>query len=215
MTRPITAAHIRAEGLPEGLGLYGKQVSSRADLPREPDESVEDYFIRIWEAYKNMLLRMVWFRLRNSTVAQDIISQTYLKAFVAIKEQGVVVEHIKAWLCKIANNLCVDYFRRFYYPTQPWPISLEDAIEEPYDGLTNQLTIGRFLDIILVRRALRQLELQNERWGYVLRKIYFEGFKHEELAKQLRLTVGAVKALQHRAIVQLRFILDDLVIEPF
>lgn len=188
--------------------------ASKEVLTRGQDEALTDFFTRLWKAYKDTIAGVVFFRVRDHFIAQDIISIVYLNAFDAFKRGRGATENVRAWLFKIAANAANDYFRRAAVSERVIPFGLDDVEDHTYEGLTNQLPIGRFLDIILVRRALRLLEHWNQRQALVIQRVYFDGYQIWEVAKQLHITHGAVKALQHRALVQLRNILCDVVIDP-
>jgi RNA polymerase sigma-70 factor (ECF subfamily) len=88
------------------------------DINQENDaviKSKEDLsnFTSIYDAYVTDVYRYVYSRLQNKTEAEDITSETFLKALEKIAtytpQEG---KTIKCWLFTIARNLMYDKYRR-------------------------------------------------------------------------------------------------------
>lgn len=189
-------------------------LESRDILVRNPREPLAHFFTRLWKSYKQLLTTVVYSRVRDHYVTQDIVSTVYVNAFSAYKRGIGATDNVRAWLCTIADNIVNDHFRRIMVSRGAVPYALDDVVDHCYDGLTNRLPIGRFLDIILVRRALHLLQTWNQRQAWVIQRVYFDGYRLHEVAQQMQLTLGAVKALQHRALDHLRDFLKDVIIDP-
>ena len=59
------------------------------------------------------LYRLALQMLGNRTEAEDVVQETFLRAFVAIERRGFAVHtSLRAWLGRIAVNLCYDRLRR-------------------------------------------------------------------------------------------------------
>ena len=68
----------------------------------------ESELIRLVDAYSGMLLGLCRLTLGDTAMAQDIVQETFLKAW---KTGGFRKESEKAWLIRVAVNLCHDYHR--------------------------------------------------------------------------------------------------------
>ncbi|WP_414545974.1 RNA polymerase sigma factor [Nostoc sp. CCY0012] len=69
-------------------------------------------FWRLWQEYRNYLYRccLKWMS-GNSTEAEDALSRIMLKAWKKVQQYAGKITNYKAWLTKLAHNLCVDINR--------------------------------------------------------------------------------------------------------
>ena len=73
-----------------------------------PGSMSEKELIRLVDTYSGTLLGLCRLTLGDTAMAQDIVQETFLKAW---KSGGFRPESEKAWLMKVAMNLCHDYHR--------------------------------------------------------------------------------------------------------
>ena len=128
--------------------------------------------------------------------AEDLTQQVFLNALRSIssfKWKGIP---FSAWLFRIAHNQVVDYLRKVAKRTTD---SLEGKVA--MSSSNPQLEVERKLAIEQVLLATQQLtEAQRE----VISLRFTSELPIAEVAKVMGKSEGAVKALQHSAIVALR-----------
>ena len=73
-----------------------------------PGSMSEEELIRLVDTYSGTLLGLCRLTLGDTAMAQDIVQETFLKAW---RNGGFRPESEKAWLMKVAMNLCHDYHR--------------------------------------------------------------------------------------------------------
>ncbi len=156
-------------------------------------------FAQLYENHFDKIYRYVVLRIGDKTEAEDVTQQVFLNALQSIhsfKWKGVP---FSAWLFRIAHNSVVDYFRKKKkMVTAPLDDSLVSSGDNP------QLMAERKLDVKQLISATKQLtKAQRE-----VISLRFAGELHvAEVAKVMGKSEGAVKALQHSAIVALRKVL--------
>ena len=132
----------------------------------------------------------------NRHDAEDLTTQTFLKMLESIHRFRWQAAPFSAWLFRIAHNLAMDHFRaaRRVQPEEEVP---EPADAEPSAEAAAMQTIGResLLDMIE--------HLSGEQKQVLTLKFVFN-FSNAEVAAILEKTEGAVKSLQHRALVALQ-----------
>ena len=101
----------------------------------------------------------------------------------------------------MAHNWIVDYFRR----SPPQSVFLDPELAATAESDPSVLVAAR-MDQDRLRLALLEVT-PDQRQVLVLR--YLEGFSIEEAAAAMQKSVGAVKALQHRALAALKRQLQD------
>ena len=74
----------------------------------QPGAISESELIRLVDSYSGILLGLCRLTLGDIAMAQDIVQETFLKAW---KTGGFRPESEKAWLIRVALNLCHDYHR--------------------------------------------------------------------------------------------------------
>jgi len=133
----------------------------------------------------------------NRHDAEDLTTQTFLKMLEKIGSFKWQSAPFSAWLFRIAHNLAMDHFRarRRWQPEEEVPEPSGE--EEPSAELAAMKTIGRESMLKLIER------LSPEQQQVLTLKFVFN-LPNAEVAAILDKTEGAIKSLQHRALVSLQ-----------
>jgi RNA polymerase sigma-70 factor (ECF subfamily) len=133
----------------------------------------------------------------NRHDAEDLTTQTFLKMLESIGKFRFQSAPFSAWLFRIAHNLAMDHFRaaRRWQPEEEVPEPVGDA--EPSAELQALQSIGRQSMLQLIE------DLSPEQQQVLTLKFVFN-FPNAEVATILEKTEGAIKSLQHRALVSLQ-----------
>jgi RNA polymerase sigma-70 factor, ECF subfamily len=133
----------------------------------------------------------------NRHDAEDLTTQTFVKMLEAIGRFRWGKAPFSAWLFRIAHNLAMDHFRasRRWQPEEDVP---EPDADESTSAETGALeSIGRQSMLALID------DLSGEQQQVLTLKFVFN-FSNGEAATVLGKSEGAVKSLQHRALVTLQ-----------
>jgi RNA polymerase sigma-70 factor (ECF subfamily) len=149
---------------------------------------------------------------RNRTDAEDLVQETYLKAYAAFGSFRAGT-NLRAWLYRILTNIYLDGCRRrqrqpVVHPTEEIPDwQLVRAAGHTSTGLRSAEVeaLDRLPDSD-VRAALQELS-ENLRMAVYLADV--EGFAYKEIADLVRAPVGTVISRLHRGRRQLRELLTD------
>jgi RNA polymerase sigma-70 factor, ECF subfamily len=133
----------------------------------------------------------------NRHDAEDLTTQTFLKMLESIKRFRWRSAPFSAWLFRIAHNLAMDHFRasRRWQPEEDVPEPPGE--EEPSAEAAALQTIGR-------QSMLELIEGLSHEQQQVLTLKFVFNFSNAEVATILGKTDGAIKSLQHRALVSLQ-----------
>jgi RNA polymerase sigma-70 factor (ECF subfamily) len=133
----------------------------------------------------------------NRHDAEDLTTQTFLKMLESIGKFKFQAAPFSAWLFRIAHNLAMDHFRagRRWQPEEDVPEPPGD--EEPSAEAQALQSIGR-------QSMLELIEGLSPEQQQVLTLKFVFNFPNAEVAAILGKTEGAVKSLQHRALVSLQ-----------
>ncbi|MFC1859992.1 sigma-70 family RNA polymerase sigma factor [Chloroflexota bacterium] len=156
----------------------------------------QEAFAQLYEEHFDKIYRYVTLKTGNETEAEDMTQQVFLNALKSIssfKWKGIP---FSAWLFRIAHNQVVDYFRKKKRTDVPLDESLVSSDNDNPQVITEQK-----VDIEQLLQATNQLtEAQRE----VISLRFAGALSIAEAAKAMGKSQGAVKALQHSAIVALR-----------
>lgn len=162
-------------------------------------------FAELYNQYIDKIYRYVYYRVGQSSDAEDITSQTFLKAWDAIGDYEWRDHPFGAWLFRIAHNLVVDYHR-----ARRDVVSLDDATPQleskaSRDNLRPEGVLATMLASDRIRRALSRLTEEQQQ---VLILRFFEGLSTGETALLMGKRRGAIRGLQFRALAALRELLE-------
>lgn len=171
------------EKLPNSKGSQKTELEKRMKKDKEEIR-------RVMEQYGNTIYRMSCFMLQNEQDAQDILQETlirYMQKAPSFSSQKVE----KAWLLRVADNLCKDMLR---FQKRNRCINLE-AIGDLADAEEEHLA--------------EQIFALPEKYKQVIFLHYYEGYAVSEMAEILKISPGAVKKRMERGRQKLKNILQD------
>ena len=174
----------------------GCQVQDEESLVRRAQQRDQEAFTQLYEQHFDRIYRYVALRIGDKIEAEDMTQQVFINALRSIssfKWKGIP---FSAWLFRIAHNQVVDYLRK---KAKQATIPLDES--QASSDSNPQLVAERRLDIEQLLLATKQLtEAQRE-----VVSLRFAGeLSIAQVAKVMGKSEGAVKALQHSAIVALR-----------
>ena len=165
-------------------------------LVRRAQQRDQQAFTELYEEYFDKIFRYVALRIGNKMEAEDITQQVFVNALRSISSFRWKGIPFSAWLFRIAHNQVVDYLRKKpKTATVPVDESRTSSSDNP------QLLVEQNLDIEQLLSATRRLtEAQRE----VISLRFTTELPIAQVAKIMGKSQGAIKALQHSAIVALR-----------
>ena len=159
-------------------------------------------FGRLYDRYVDVVHRYAYARLGNRTLAEDVTSETFLRAWRRIGTVSYRGRDVGAWFVTIARNLALDHVKsgRNRYEVIGDPLETSRSAEGPEPTVLRRLTAQELL------RCVRQLP-PDQQECVVLR--FLQGMSVAETATVMERNTGAVKALQHRALRRLAALLPE------
>jgi RNA polymerase sigma-70 factor, ECF subfamily len=133
----------------------------------------------------------------NRHDAEDLTTQTFLKMLESIQKFKWQSAPFSAWLFRIAHNLSMDHFRA----SRRW--QPEEEVPEPV-GASEDSAEFHAMHSIGRQSMLELIDTLSQEQQQVLTLKFVFNFSNGEAATILDKTEGAVKSLQHRALVSLQ-----------
>ncbi|MEU5788091.1 ECF subfamily RNA polymerase sigma factor, BldN family [Micromonospora purpureochromogenes] len=161
----------------------------------------------IYDRYVDTVFRFVYFRVGNRQLAEDLTSDTFLRALKRIGSFTWQGRDLGAWLVTIARNLVADHFKSGRYRLEVTTGDVLDADREDRgpEGSPEAAVVEHITNVALLT-AVKQLNPEQQEC-IVLR--FLQGFSVAETARAMGKNEGAIKALQYRAVRALARLLPD------
>jgi RNA polymerase sigma-70 factor (ECF subfamily) len=152
----------------------------------------------IYDCYSPGLYRYAMRLLGHASLAEDCVSEAFTRFLQSLQKGHGPRDHLQAYLYRIAHNWIVDLYR-----DHEETIALSEALhcEEVLEE-----EAARHIRQKRVRAAIRSLTPDQQK---VITLKYMEEWNNEEIARVLHKPVGAVKSLQHRALLSLQKLLME------
>ncbi|MFN9801689.1 MAG: RNA polymerase sigma factor [Bacteroidota bacterium] len=177
-------------------GQYDYQLVQRA-LHQGEQKAFGELMERYREPVYFMLLKMV----DNRDDAEDLTIEAFGKAFRRL-QQYTPQFAFSTWLFKIATNNCIDFIRKKRiraisidqgFQTEDGEtieISVKDAVLDPAEAMQKEERIRKMREIV---------DKLKPRYRKLVEMRYFDEMAYEEIAEELNLPLGTVKAQLFRA----------------
>jgi len=167
------------------------------NLVRAAQGGDTDAFGALYDRYVDVVYRYVLFRVGDRTLAEDVTSETFLRALRSIGSISYQGRDVGAWFVTIARNIVFDHVKSSRYRLEITTAELADN-REVTDGPEQEvLTDATNAELL---RCVAQLG-DDQRECITLR--FIQGLSVAETAARMGRNEGAIKALQHRAVRRL------------
>jgi len=147
----------------------------------------------VHEKYFDQIFHYLAYRLNDPDVAADLAGEVFLALINALKNNKPPKTSLTGWLYAVARNLSADYLKK-HVKVMP----LVDDLVADSPSLTDQAHLAQLVPML--KNALHQL---TEEQQHVIALRFGQGLSLGETAELLDKSVGAIKALQHRALAAL------------
>lgn len=181
----------------DNLSEKAKQDYAFVQAALKDDEKA---FAKLLVRYKDTIYFMLLKMVNNKSDAEDLTLEAFGKAFKNLHQYSPHYA-FSTWLFKIASNNCIDFLRK----KRGMHISIENGTESPETDQSVKLKskepnpeekLIRQQKAILLRKVVRRLK---PRYQILVDLRYFREYSYEEIAKELKLPLGTVKAQLFRA----------------
>ncbi len=175
----------------------GSAAASMWDLVVAAQNGDRDAYGALYERYMDTVFRFVYFRTGNRQIAEDIVADTFERAWKRIGSFVWQGRDIGAWFITISRNLTADYFKGGRYRLEVTTGDVLDADQTDRPDMRPEEAVTDYFRNRELAAALKQL---NEEQLEVLVLRFYRGLDVKETCAVMGKKEGAVKALQYRAV---------------
>ncbi|GAA3876683.1 ECF subfamily RNA polymerase sigma factor, BldN family [Streptomyces sedi] len=173
------------------------------DLVERAQNGESEAFGSLYDHYSDTVYRYIYYRVGGRATAEDLTSETFLRALRRIGTFTWQGRDFGAWLVTIARNLVADHFKSSRFRLEVTTGEMLDANEverSPEESVLESLANSALLD------AVHKLNPQQQEC-VTLR--FLQGLSVAETARVMGKNEGAIKTLQYRAVRTLARLLPD------
>lgn len=160
-------------------------------------------FGELYDIYVDTVFRYVHFRAGSRSQAEDLTSETFVRALRRIGTVSWQGRDFGAWLITIARNLLADHYKSARYRLEISTADMLDA-DRAEDGPENEV-----LDAMSSATLIEAVKGLNPEQQECIVLRFLQGFSVSETAQAMGKNEGAVKALQYRAVRTLGRLLPE------
>jgi RNA polymerase sigma-70 factor (ECF subfamily) len=201
----------RPSPYPRGNTVYGTPVTPPDGPGEDPvwqlveraRDGDTEAFGALYDQYVDTVYRYLYFRVGNRSLAEDLTSETFLRALRRIGTVTWQGRDLGAWLVTIARNLTADHFKSSRFRLEVSTADMRDA-DRLEDGPE-----GEVLDALTNATLLQAVKRLNPEQQECIVLRFLQGMSVSETAEVMGKNDGAIKALQYRAVRSLGRLLPD------
>jgi RNA polymerase sigma-70 factor, ECF subfamily len=185
--------NINAVNPKENKGFLG-------DLLARAKNGQQSAFGQIYNHFFKKIYTFIYYRVGHKEVAEDLTEDVFLKAYKKIASINNDAS-FESWLYQIARNKVIDYYR-----DKKITVAL-DEIENSLEYETNVVEVINLEEQqIVLLKILKELGPEQQA---VLKMKFFEELDNATIAALMNKTEGAIRVIQHRAIVKLQELIKE------
>ncbi|MEK7568140.1 MAG: sigma-70 family RNA polymerase sigma factor [Patescibacteria group bacterium] len=181
--------------------LYSfSMIDGEKDIIERAIKGEAEAFGLLYDSYQPQIYRFIYLKVSHREEAEDLTHQVFLNAWQKINNYAFRGFPFSSWLYQIARNQVIDHYR-----VKKIVINIEE--DDVADTKTETVAdlIDKNLGVEKIRTIIGRLNPSHQD-VIILR--FIEDFSPKETAQILGRSETAVKLLQHRAIKNLKKILN-------
>lgn len=163
------------------------------DLVKSIQQGKTENFVQLYEKYVKKIFDFIFFKVGNKQDAEDLTSDTFLKAFDKIETFDTKKNiQFSSWLYSIARNTTIDFFRQNHtdYPEYTW--LEEQSVEiDMLQGIQDRDKLNQILQFLET--------LGTEKKEIFLLRVWNE-MSYDEIAHITGKTANTCKVAFHRTL---------------
>jgi RNA polymerase sigma-70 factor (ECF subfamily) len=182
----------------EHLSEKGKRDFALVERAKDGDQTA---YAELMDRYREPVFYMLLKMIKNNDDADDLTIEAFGKAFNRLDQYSPSYA-FSTWLFKIASNNCIDFIRkkRVQLTSMDHAYSNDNGesvgIQVESESMDPAEVIMKKQKVIMMREVVSKLK---PRYRELIEKRYFEELSYDEIAEEMDLPLGTVKAQLFRA----------------
>ncbi|MDO9457645.1 sigma-70 family RNA polymerase sigma factor [Nocardioides sp.] len=184
-------------------------LASRRTPASDPLLSREEGVRAAYAAHGDELYRLAMRGLGDAGAAQDVVQETFLRAWRARERYDATRASLRTWLFEIARNVVIDAQRA--RTARPWLRGLADheTLEQAAPGVGDGW--DALMRRVLVEEALRRLGEDHRR---AIEETYLADRPYPEVAAELGIPESTLRSRVFYGLKALRVVMEEMEVTP-
>lgn len=164
----------------------------------------DDAFEELLKRHNRRIYNYILFYVRDRSVAEDLFQETFFKVITVIRQRRYVAsDRFVSWVCRIARNLVIDYFRKGRGEAACGDLELDvellrgNAYQE--ESQEDRMVYAQILDDVQ-RLVLDLPAVQQE----IIRLRFYENLSFREIAERTNVPLNTALGRMHYAVQNIR-----------
>jgi RNA polymerase sigma-70 factor, ECF subfamily len=156
----------------------------------------EERFLKVYDENSEKILRHITLRVGNQELAEDLLQETFMKAWRTLSENKQEIENLRAFIYRIAGNLIIDHYRSKH----------KEAFElKENHELADNFSIEDTIDQAITKQKLDEIlkDLPEDAREIIIYK-YIDSLRVREISHLCGKSVMNINVIAHRAMKQLK-----------
>ncbi len=168
-----------------------------------------DYaFEELLQRHKSRVFGKIMLYVKDRAVAEDLFQDAFVRAIHALRDGQYYEDgRFGAWIMRIANNLCMDYFR----VKKKMPMTRGNDDYDPFDyissGENNTEEEKRNKEILADAKKLLAYLPQEQKEVVMMRLYYDMSFK--EISEQMDISINTALGRMRYALINMRKMMEE------
>jgi RNA polymerase sigma-70 factor (ECF subfamily) len=158
-------------------------------------------FAEIYRQHSKSIVDYAYSRTGNRPLAEDVASETFLRALRSIRTVHYSGKELKSWLTTIARNIVIDTMRSPWHRHAIVTADIPEALGQ-FDSPEQDVLDG--LDQAVLLRGIGDLSAPQRECVWLR---FFANLSVDEVGERMGRNATSVRALQYRAVRRLAEIL--------
>ncbi|MEM0998915.1 MAG: sigma-70 family RNA polymerase sigma factor [Bacteroidota bacterium] len=183
------------------MGEASKNTLDDLELVKRAKKNDPKAYEKLLSKYRKSVYYMLLKMVNNSDDAEDLTQEAFAKAFNSLHKFDSKYA-FSTWLFRIATNNCIDFIRKKRIQT----VSIDNPYEnDDGDSMTFDIRDPNLNpnEVMLKKQRKEYLKMAVSNLPAKYKRLvelrYFQELSYEEVAKELELPLGTVKAQLFRA----------------
>jgi RNA polymerase sigma-70 factor, ECF subfamily len=154
----------------------------------------------LYDNYSRALFGVIKRVIEAEEVANDVLQEAFVKIWKNIESYDPSKGSVFTWMLNICRNSAIDEARSKNFKKESQNQNIEDYVSV----IDSENKVEMRIDHIGLKDVLGKLRPEHK---ILIDKIYFEGYTHDEVSKELNIPLGTVKTRVRSAMMHLRDIM--------
>jgi RNA polymerase sigma-70 factor (ECF subfamily) len=148
----------------------------------------------LYKLYANSLYSIALKIVRSSDIAEDVLQDSFIKIWRNIDTYDKSKGSLFTFILNITRNTAIDKTRSIAYKQEMNAVVCKASVKD-------ERTYSQQVDFMGMESYIAKLTPQHQ---HLIQYVYFQGYTHDEAAKELGIPLGTVKSRLKAAIHKLR-----------